>query len=105
MPLVGMHQTVIVTKAGVSDGWGHEKPGELIEYKARVSEQTKIVKNNLGKEAVSSMTILFDKLPDISYDDTIEFTNELGVTIKRKPLAIQPKRLLSGRAAITEVNV
>lgn len=100
-----MRQTVTVTKAGASDGWGQPKPGESVEYKARVTDEVKVVKNNLGKEAVSSMTILIDKLPDISYDDTITFVNELGVTIKRKPIAIQPKRMLSGRAVITEVNV
>jgi hypothetical protein len=100
-----MRQTVHVTKAGVSDGWGQPMPGETVEYKARVTDEVKVVKNNLGKEAVSSMTILIDKLPDISYDDTITYTNELGVEIKRKPIAIQPKRMLSGRAVITEVNV
>lgn len=51
------------------------------------------------------MTIYLDKLADVSYDDEITYTNELGVTIKRKPIAIQPKRGLSGKALITEVNV
>ncbi|MEK3776851.1 hypothetical protein MHB85_20320 [Paenibacillus sp. FSL K6-4396] len=51
------------------------------------------------------MTILLDKLPDITYDDTITYTNELGVTIARKPVAIKPRRMLSGRPVLTEVNV
>ncbi|MCG7386879.1 hypothetical protein [Paenibacillus sp. ACRRY] len=105
MPLIGMYQKITVTKAGVSDGWGDTTDGAVVEYKARVTEQTKVVVNNYGEEAVSSMTILVDKLPDISYDDTITYTNELGVTIERKPIAIKPRRMVSSRVVITEVNV
>lgn len=105
MPLVAMNQTIIVTKAGASDGWGNNVDAAIVEYKARVTEETKTVVNNYGEEAVSSMSILLDKLPDISYDDTITYTNELGVTIKRKPVAIKPRRMLSGRPVLTEVNV
>jgi hypothetical protein len=105
MPFVAMNQKITVTKAGASDGWGGKVDAVTIEYKARVTEETKTVVNNYGEEAVSSMTILLDKLPDITYDDTITYTNELGVTITRKPAAIKPKRMYGGRPAITEVNV
>ncbi|WP_340028999.1 hypothetical protein MHB71_05120 [Paenibacillus sp. FSL H7-0940] len=105
MPLVAMNQTITVTKAGASDGWGDKTDDVVVVYKARVTEQTKTVVNTFGEEAVSSMTILLDKLPDISYDDTITYTNELGVTIARKPIAIKPKRMYSGRPGLTEVNV
>ncbi|WP_339273724.1 hypothetical protein MKY59_21340 [Paenibacillus sp. FSL W8-0426] len=105
MPLVAMKQRITVTKAGTSDGWGDVTEGAIVEYKARVTEETKTVVNSYGEEAVSSMTILLDKLPDISYDDTITYENELGVRIERKPIAIKPCRMLSGRAVITEVNV
>ncbi|UNL92767.1 hypothetical protein CPY53_03980 [Paenibacillus polymyxa] len=105
MPLISMRQTITITKAAKSSGWGHSSPGAELTVTARVSEQTKTVTNQFGDETVSSMTILIDKLADVSYDDEITYTNELGVTIKRKPIAIQPKRGLSGKALITEVNV
>lgn len=105
MAIIPLKQTVIVTKPGTSDGWGGAVPGAKVMYKARVTDETKIVKNRLGEEAVSSMTIIFDKLPDIRYDDVITYTNELGDTIERTPLAIEPKRMLNGKPIITEVYV
>lgn len=105
MAIIPLKQTVIVTKPGTSDGWGGSVPGVSITYKVRVSERTEIVKNQVGEEAVSSMTIIFDKLPDIRYDDVITYTNELGDTIERTPLAIEPKRMLNGKPIITEVYV
>lgn len=105
MAIVPLKQTVIVTKAGVSDGWGGTTPGGEVTHKARVSEQTEIVKNRLGEEVVSSMKIIFDKLPDIRYDDVITYTNELDVTIERNPLSIEPKRMFNGKPILTEVHV
>lgn len=105
MPIIPLRQTVYITKPAYTDGWGVVIPGVTTIHKARVSEETRVVKNNLGKEAVSSMTIFLDKLADVSYDDTITYTNELGVKIERKPISIQPKRNISGRAILTEVFV
>lgn len=100
-----MKQTVTVHKATASNGWGRGGTAEPITLMARVSEQTKTVVNNLGQEAVSSMSIYLDKQPNITYDDTIEYTNELGIKIKRKPIAIRPVRMLNARVVLTEVNV
>jgi hypothetical protein len=105
MPIIPLKQSVIVTKPGVDDGWGHPAPGETFTAKVRVSEVTRIVNNQFGEEAVSSMTIIFDKLPDISYADTLTYTNELGVTISRKPLSIEPRRNFGGKPMLTEVFV
>ncbi len=105
MPIIPMKQTVIVTKAGALDGWAEPTPGEEITYKARVTEETNVVTNELGKEAVAKLRITLDKLADISYDDVITYTNELDVTVKRKPLSIAPKRMLNARAIVTEVYV
>lgn len=46
---------------------------------------------------------MFDKLPAISYDDVIEYKNELDVTIKRKPENIEPIRMINGKPALTTV--
>ncbi|MEV5028505.1 hypothetical protein [Paenibacillus sp. LPE1-1-1.1] len=105
MPVIPMKQTVTVTKAGALDGWAEPTPGEEITYKARVTEETKVVTNSIGEEAVTSLRITLDKLADISYDDVITYTNELDVTVARKPLKIEPKRMLNGRAIVTEVFV
>lgn len=100
-----MKQTITVTKAGELDGWAVPTPGEEIAYKARVTEETKVVTNSLGEEAVAILHILLDKLADVSYDDTITYTDEFGVTVARKPLKIAPKRMLNARAIVTEVFV
>lgn len=105
MPIVPLKQTVTVTKPAFADGWGVLIPGAANVLKARVSEGTRVVTNRYGDEAVSSMTVLLDKLADVSYDDTITYTNELGVTIERTPISIQPKRGINGKAILTEVFV
>lgn len=102
---IPLKQTVTVVKPSSTDGWGVEVPGKTAVLKARVSEETRVVKNRHGEEAVSSMTIYLDRLADVTYDDTIQYTNELGVEIKRKPISIQPKRWINGKAVLTEVNV
>ncbi|OME86920.1 hypothetical protein BK120_08330 [Paenibacillus sp. FSL A5-0031] len=105
MPIIPMKQTITVTKAGKLDGWAAPTPGEEITYKARVTEETNVVTNKLGEEAVAKLRITLDKLADISYDDVITYTNELDVTVTKKPLSIVPKRMLNGRAIVTEVFV
>lgn len=105
MPIIPLKQSVIVTKPGVDDGWGHPAPGATFTAKVRVAEETRIVNNQFGAEVVSSMTVIFDKLPDVAYDDTLTYTNELGVTISRKPLSIEPRRGINGKPLLTEVFV
>lgn len=105
MPLIPLKQAIIVTKPGVSDGWGGVIPGEVLALKARVSEETNVVTNQLGKEAVTGLRITLDKLADVSYDDVITYTNELDVTVNGKPVHIAVKRGISGRPLLTEVFV
>lgn len=105
MAIIPLKQTIVVTKADGSDGWGGTVPGEEITFKARVTESTKIVTNKAGEEAVASLHILLDKLADISYDDVITYTNELDVTVTRGPLKIGVKRGIGGKAVLTEVFV
>lgn len=104
MALVPLKQTVVVTKAsGGTDGWGKPVPGVDVPHKVRATEETRVVTNQAGEEAVTQARIIFDKLPDLSYDDAITFENELGVTIKRSPVRIEVKRGLNGKPLITEV--
>lgn len=105
MAVIPLKQSVDITKAGVSDGWGNVIPGEVITLRARVTEETNIVTNQAGEEAVASIRIILDKLADVSYNDVITYTNELDVTVSRRPLKIEVKRWLSARAILTEVYV
>ena len=103
MPIIPLKQRVIVHKPESIDDWGIGTPGEQIPMKCRADEKTEVVKNKVGDEVVTSAQFLFDKLPNIAYDDEIEYTNELGVTIKRKPELIEPIRLINGKPTLTAV--
>lgn len=105
MAIIPLKQTITVTKPGVDTGWGHAEPGEVITLKARVVEETNVVKDRFGREAISSMTVILEKLANVSYDDVITYTNELGLTVSRSPLSIEPLRNFSGRALLTKVYV
>lgn len=105
MAIIPLKQSVTITRPGLDSGWGHAAPGEVIPLKARVVEETRVVKNEVGEEVISSMSAIFDKLPSISYGDILTFTNEFGVTVSRKPLSIEPRRGISGKAVLTEVFV
>lgn len=105
MAIVPLRQTVTITKAGVIDDWGDVVPGDELTLKARVTEETKTIPASTGLEAVTALKIYLGKLADISYDDTITYTNENGVTVVRKPITIDVKRGLNGKALLTEVYV
>jgi hypothetical protein len=105
MALIPLKQTVTVTKAGVTDDWGDVVPGDELTLKARVEEQTKTITAASGLEAVTTLKIYLDKKADVSYDDTITYTDENGVTVVRKPISIDVKRGLNGKALLTEVHV
>lgn len=106
MAIIPLKQRVIVRPPdGLPDKWGQTKPTDPVEYRARVSEEIRVVTNQYGEEAVASMTIYFDKLPDISYDHVIEYENEIGVKIARKPVSIEVKRHINGKPLLTLVGV
>jgi hypothetical protein len=105
MAIIPLKQSVTVRKAGASDGWGREVDGEEITLKARVVETTKVVTGPGGEEAVASLEITLDKLADVSYNDTINYSNELGVAVARRPLKIEVKRNFAGKPLLTVVYV
>ncbi len=107
MAIVPLKQTVYVRKliTDTNDGWDVDTHGEPIEYKARATEKVETVTNQLGDEVTASVKILFDKLPDISYDDIVSFTNELGVKIEHQPLSIRPIRMVNGKPTLTAVHL
>lgn len=105
MAIIPLRQTITVTKAGESDGWGGVNGDADFTLPARVSEEMNTVTNQVGEEAVTTLRIYLDRLPDITYDDVITYTNELDVTVARKPVKIEVKRSIGGKALLTEVYV
>lgn len=103
MAIIPIKQTVKITRKGVEDEWGEGGVPTSFTLKCRVDERTQVVQNQLGDEVVSGMEILFNKLPDVRYDDVIEYTNELGVTIQRTPIKIEPVRMINGKPTLTAV--
>ena len=103
MAMIPMKQRVTIRRAGETNDWGEGGTTTTITLKCRVDERTSVVQNTLGDEVVSGMEILFDKLPDVRYDDVIEYTNELGVTVSRSPIKIEPVRMPNGKPTMTAV--
>lgn len=102
MPIIALKQKITVQRAQ-EDDWGNETLGEPIVLKARVDESTALVRNRQGEEVVATAQILLDKLADVQYDDYITYTDELGRTIREKPIKIGTIRKYSGKPALTEV--
>ncbi len=104
MAIVPMKQTATIRRPGATDEWGETtSPEYIFTLKCRVDERTQVVQNRLGDEVVSGMELLFDKLADIRYDDVISYMNELGVTVERTPIKIEPIRMINGKPAMTAV--
>ena len=103
MALVPLKQKITIHRGGGTDDWGYPLPGEIIEHKARVDEKTETVVTPAGEEAVTGVQVWLDKLADIRYSDVIEYVDELGRQTKRKPIKIEPVRMINGKAVITVV--
>lgn len=102
MAIIPLKQKVLIERSIEEDEWG-EKLTQTFELKCRVDEGAKVVKNRQGVEVVSSAQILLNKMADVTYDDYVVFTDELGRTMREKPLAISPIRMINGKATLTEV--
>lgn len=103
MAIIPLKQKATIHKPEITDDWGVVTAFPPITLKCRADERSVVVKNQLGNEVVSGVQFMFDKLPDIAYDDVIEFTNELGVTVKRMPINIEPIRMPNGKPTLTQV--
>lgn len=103
--MIPLKHTVTILKAGVEDDWGIPQPGTAINYKCRIDYQTEKVTKADGEEAVASATILIKGLQDVSYGDTVQWTDALNKTYKRKPIQIVPITDLDGKVLFTKVVV
>lgn len=100
---IPMRQKVTVTPPGEEDMWSNTADGEPFDLKCRADEKTQIVKNSMGEEVVSNVELMFKRIPTISYEDVVSYTNEVGVTIRRHPQLIAPARGLSSKPVYTSV--
>ncbi|MEH6941679.1 hypothetical protein [Bacillus sp. JJ722] len=105
MAVLPLKQTVIITRKNEPDEWGEGGTIDTFTLKCRVDEESKLVQNQFGDEVVAGASILFDKLADIRYGDTIEYTNELNITISRSPIRIATVRNIGGKPWLTEVFI
>ncbi|CAH1194615.1 hypothetical protein PAECIP111892_01766 [Paenibacillus auburnensis] len=106
MALIPLNQTVTITPPGGFDpDYNTPIPGVPYALKCRFSEGVKLVRNQYGAEVVSVGTFYFDKLADISLNDSLTYTNELSAETTYTPIAISVKRALNGKPLITEVDV
>lgn len=109
MALIPLNQYVTLYKQSGNelDEWGNPIPADPVVLDARVDEGTFVTNDKesyvTGKVVVAQVRVLLDGLADISYDDELEFVNELGQSIRRKPLKITIKRDFFGNPNMTEV--
>jgi hypothetical protein len=110
MALVPMKQLITIDHAASTelDIWGKPLiPPQTTTYKCRVDEGSYLTvdskQGSTGDRVVATAKVLLDKLVKIGYDDYVSYTNELGDTIKRKPLRIDVKRNFAGKPILTEV--
>lgn len=104
MAIISLKQTVIIERPGALNDWGEVIVEPTVRtLKARVDEGSTLVRNRQGEEVVATAQILLDKLADVQYDDTISYTDELGRTLREKPIKIAPIRMANGKATLTEV--
>jgi len=105
MAIIPLKQKAFVRKyiADINDGWATDDYATPVEYAVRATERFDIVTNQLGEEVTASLKLMFDKMPDVGYDDMFSYTNEHGSTIERKPRSIKYTRMINGKATLTSV--
>lgn len=103
---VPLKQTVIISPfIGDDPDWGTPNYGTDYEAKCRFSEGVKMVRNHRGEEVVSTGVFIFDRLPELSINDRLTYTDEHGRETEYTPLSLAVKRWINGKPVITEVYV
>jgi hypothetical protein len=116
MALIPLKQTVTIKRPGTVDKWGNPTAPTQFTLPCRIVEGTKLTRRTTSssssgtisvnaEEVVSTAQIFFDKLADIQLTDEIYYTDDNGKTRLYKPISIEVKRGLNGKALLTVVNV
>ncbi|MDC3413964.1 hypothetical protein [Terrihalobacillus insolitus] len=96
--------SITVIKSNGLDAWGEPIEGEVIEIQGNLRTQTKVVRNNNGKEVVSSYTILFVGFVDVKHEDKVRFTEPNGEVKTLDPINVKFMRDLDGSVAFTRIE-
>lgn len=111
MAIIPLKQTVTIKHAtGATDRFNRPDYGSPVSLKCRFQESAKLVRTRsmgmtTSAEAVSSAQITLGGFVSITMDDEISFTDEAGKTQSYKPLSVEVKRGLNGKALLTIVYV
>lgn len=102
MAIIPLNQEIThFPSSSVSDGWGSTEKLDPVVLKARVETTSEVVRNPSGKEVVANLKIYLDGFPNITYDDDVQYVDENGYSVKRKPSSIDVKRMLGGNPVMT----
>ncbi|WP_407052722.1 hypothetical protein [Paenibacillus dendritiformis] len=106
MAIIPLKQTVLVASfLGNDPDYNEPKHDVPVPMKCRFQEGVKLVRNRHGQEVASVGSFYFDRLPRITIDDKLTYTNEHGAETTYTPIAISVKRALNGKPLLTEVSV
>lgn len=106
MAIIPLKQTVLVAHfLGNDPDYNEAKHDTPVPMKCRFQEGVKLVRNRHGQEVASVGSFYFHRLPRITIDDKLTYTNELGAETTYTPIAISVKRALNGKPLLTEVSV
>lgn len=109
MALVPMKQTLVRRRgSGELDIFGKPtQETEEVTFKCRATEGTHTTTDRgslvQGAVVVAEVKFLLDKLADITYDDDLEYINELAAVFSGKPKSIKVLRDIAGKPTLTEV--
>jgi hypothetical protein len=109
MAVIPLKQSVDVYKKQVSDGWGHKTVGKTpsMTLKCRYQEgidREESLRYNMN-DLVLNGKFIFDKYPEITLEDRLEFTDEHGIVHSFEPRNIDVIRWLNGKPMFTVVLV
>ena len=105
MTIIPMKDNITIVKSAGIDGWGEPIPGETLQVKGRVSEETKVVVNQYGEEVASRYTIYFPPNVIVDYGDEITFVDSSGNQVSGKPVAIKASKDYGGKVILRKVSL
>lgn len=114
MSFIPLRQEVTIVKCSIDDGWGQKMESERIKVKARMTEMFRNSQASGGENSVYAVNaesvhdggkIYLEGLVDITINDKIEYTDELGRTEIFTPLKIEVKRWINGKPLFTIITL
>ncbi|MCY7797406.1 MULTISPECIES: hypothetical protein [Bacillus] len=102
------HVAKLLKADSALDKWGLPVDtglGEVIPCKITYNSTNESIQVASGEMVVYRATILFEGVPQISYKDLIEWSDDWGNVHKKQPLAIDYKHDLSGTPVAVKVTV